>query len=162
MTPRPIHRWKSFWLGIVILLFLGWAWTRSWEKSDHLLVRPNTSTWCGISIYSGYVFWRTCSFPSGTGLGPDRIAWQSNYYHTSTESWLPPAFKRDYRRNAPLGPIDSAVGIAYWLLILLFLIPWTTFLIWRWRRMKRQAAGSAGHWPAEAPNNSASSSTPPG
>jgi flagellar biogenesis protein FliO len=30
-------------------------------------------------------------------------------------------------------------NIAHWFLILLFLIIWTGFLAWRWRRMKRRA-----------------------
>jgi len=29
MTPRPIYRWKSFWLGVILLLFLAWSWERS-------------------------------------------------------------------------------------------------------------------------------------
>jgi hypothetical protein len=26
MTPRPIYRWKSFWLGVFVACFLAWAW----------------------------------------------------------------------------------------------------------------------------------------
>jgi hypothetical protein len=36
MKPRPIYRWKSFWLGVVVVAFMGWA---SWKGrgADHFL-----------------------------------------------------------------------------------------------------------------------------
>src|SRR6218665_3773821 len=34
MSQRPIYRWKSFWLGMVVLCFLGWAWARSMKRMD--------------------------------------------------------------------------------------------------------------------------------
>jgi hypothetical protein len=34
MHPRPIYRWTSFWLGVLILLLLGWAWARSMAWSS--------------------------------------------------------------------------------------------------------------------------------
>ncbi len=37
------------------------------------------------------------------------------------------------------GP-DDHFGFAHWFLILLFLLPWTIWLVWRSRRMKRLAA----------------------
>lgn len=33
IPTRPIYHWKSFWLGLLVLSFIGWAWqdsTRSW------------------------------------------------------------------------------------------------------------------------------------
>ena len=33
--------------------------------------------------------------------------------------------------------------VAWWFVMLLFLVPWGACLVWRWRRMKRLAAGSA-------------------
>lgn len=38
MTPRPIYRWKSFWLGVCVLGFLGWAWERSNRLEESLSV----------------------------------------------------------------------------------------------------------------------------
>ena len=32
MTPRPFYRWKSFWLGLCVLVFLGWAWRDSLSR----------------------------------------------------------------------------------------------------------------------------------
>lgn len=31
MQPRPLHRWKSFWFGILSFVFLGWA---SWDSRN--------------------------------------------------------------------------------------------------------------------------------
>jgi|GEM_PF-5335040 len=28
MTPRPFHRWKSFWIGIFVIASLCWSWWR--------------------------------------------------------------------------------------------------------------------------------------
>ena len=38
MKPRPFYRWKSFWLGLCVLVFLGWAW----ERSEY---NPRGATW---------------------------------------------------------------------------------------------------------------------
>jgi len=32
LSPRPFYRWKSFWLGLLILCFLGWAWADSFWR----------------------------------------------------------------------------------------------------------------------------------
>jgi len=44
MTPRPLHRWKSFWLGILVLGFLGWAWVRSIVYDDRIVWMEAGST----------------------------------------------------------------------------------------------------------------------
>ena len=31
MKPRPFYRWKSFWLGLFVLVFFGWAWWDSYR-----------------------------------------------------------------------------------------------------------------------------------
>ncbi|MCW1887866.1 hypothetical protein OKA04_24215 [Luteolibacter flavescens] len=33
-SPRPIHRWQTFWWGILVLTFLFWAWHRSYRNHD--------------------------------------------------------------------------------------------------------------------------------
>ena len=36
MKPRPFYRWKSFWLGLCVLVFLGWAWRASFYTSSSI------------------------------------------------------------------------------------------------------------------------------
>ena len=55
-----------------------------------------------------------------------------------SKEWFPPCIETT---NVILG---GSVAIAHWFLILLFLLPWTTWLVWRSRRMKRLAPGTAG------------------
>jgi len=31
MTPRPLYKWKSFWLGLFVACFLAWAWWDSYR-----------------------------------------------------------------------------------------------------------------------------------
>ena len=38
------------------------------------------------------------------------------------------------------GDYDSGIGVAHWFLILLFLVPWVGFLVWRWRRIRRPSS----------------------
>jgi hypothetical protein len=45
MTPRPLHKWKSFWLGILVLGFLGWAWMRGRDHCDTMTVFFRNSYW---------------------------------------------------------------------------------------------------------------------
>jgi hypothetical protein len=43
--------------------------------------------------------------------------------------------------------VDGAVlsiFLPYWLLVLAFLLPWSAFLAWRWRRMRRASFESDG------------------
>ncbi|MEK7951629.1 hypothetical protein [Luteolibacter soli] len=42
----------------------------------------------------------------------------------------------------------ASVGIAYWLVILFYILAWTVLLTWRWQRMKKQKPpGNAEHHP---------------
>jgi hypothetical protein len=131
MTPRPIHKWKTFWLGILILAFLGWAWIHSLtfasgffsytvKMGDHgvlkgLTIAANqeggiislTTLPYPYSQFSGFTYWSHASVPAGHPLFPTAV---TTGEHHST--------------------------ISHWFLILLFLIPWLAFLAWRWRRMK--------------------------
>jgi hypothetical protein len=136
MSPRPIQRWKSVWLGLLVLIFLGWAWLRS--MSYHEGIRWFNWDW-GVMIGQG---------PEGVGLyAGDRPTFLSEGLHLWNlpvhdpaaewfgrpflyDSW--PAFQ--IHGNAVLA---SSLQLAHWFLILLFLVPWAGFLIWRIRRMRR-------------------------
>lgn len=129
MPPRPLYRWKSFWLGVIVLLFLGWSWRDSRDFGSqagygsltrHLSFSSRASTVSILlrrdGLYQGLSIHR---FPL-RNLRP--IPWfQSLGSYTERQP------RNDY----------TAWYFPHWFLILLFLISWSAFLVWRWRRMKR-------------------------
>lgn len=148
MPPRPIHRWKSFWLGVLFLLFLSWSWVHSMQQWSGFNYKASGSStlWAGgnasASLYIGslrtpipFVELHFESEPAGISPS-DRV-------------WFPAAasFKGS-------DPDDWRwLNIAHWFLILVFLLPWIAFLLWRHRRMKRLTAGSTAN--AEHPTSTA-------
>ena len=138
MFPRPFHRWKSFWLGVLVLIFLGWAWVRSihcrdvvsWgeahggrgillsQRDSKVLITWNTSKIIAV-VAPGFSVSSVNLNPRSHTVFPRAIHW----------------------REFPDYPLPTT-SIAHWFLIFLFLLPWTTFLVWRNRRMKRLAAAA--------------------
>ena len=131
MPHRPLHRWKSFWLGVLVVVFLGWAWARSLTNVEFVFWRG-----LGVNQMSGivhaYLFLGTTTAGNEPRFGSQSIS--------ESGPWLPKAF--GVSSSSP----QTDVRIAHWFLILLFLLPWTTWLVWRVRRMKRLASapGTAG------------------
>lgn len=131
MHPRPLHRWKSFWLGLLVLIFLGWAWQRSIRHLDSFGIANSAGSIGGL-VYqrdSTVILTAPGTMPISPGIRRFTIL-------------LP------YPRNYPLVPPPLSVGrnqsqlyhtiiIAHWLLLLLFFVPWFGFLFWRVRRKKR-------------------------
>lgn len=136
MTPRPLHRWKSFWLGVLVLTFLGWGWVRSMVHNEWVMYGSSLGArWLSVGQSDG-----TVEFGYGGGIGAaPRFYWQhlSESWPSSLWPWFP-------RVVHVWGDFDDRWGIvvAPWFLIILFLIPWTVFLIWRIRRIGRLAAGT--------------------
>lgn len=131
MPPRPFHRWKSFWLGLLILAFLGWAWVRSTHRIDDISYKASTSskTWVA-SIGFGAVLLGWSDDP----FAPDGLNFSSYLPNPSwVDTWFPEA--TTLQGGADVG--WQNIRIAHWFLILLFLIPWAGFLFWRVRRMRR-------------------------
>lgn len=132
MTPRPLYRWKSFWLGVLVIVFLGWAWMRSISRMEGgeyftALTGPGM-----IAQRSGTVIFAW----NDPTAGGDPVRFLSVEAGTEDES-LPPAFELD-RWDMEQGWGESTrCAIAHWFLILLFLAPWSGWLIWRWRAMSR-------------------------
>jgi hypothetical protein len=122
MTPRSLHRWKSFWLGLLVLAFLGGAWVRSAGNYDLLIFRWNSRS-LSIAVAQGGGSIGLISdlkyLPSGS------LPIDSLHHPYDVKRWFPPAMQ----------DLDC---IAHWLLILGFLIPWAGFLVWRVRRVKRR------------------------
>jgi hypothetical protein len=127
MHPRPLHRWKSFWFGLLVLAFLGWAWARSYHQENRISFRasPVSTAWI-----------------SSNRAGVVLLGWESNPLipgglHVST---YPNKLNANWSSGAVAlkgGRGWQVIRIAHWFLILLFIVPWAGFLFWRVRRMRR-------------------------
>jgi hypothetical protein len=136
MPPRPIHRWKTFWLGLFVLAFLGWAWARSLKHQDGLnatILGMESTLWFdqwGGSI-SLSLFHDGLSDTTGAHTTHDPLDSPIVFPAAIEHLELPVDLYR---------PAVDRYSIAHWFLILLFLLPWLAFLAWRWRRMKPRPA----------------------
>jgi len=129
MTPRTLYRWKSFWFGILILIFLGWGWASSMGTGDYIAINGSFDEVLRIDQSGGRI--------AIIRVLPDPIfslpeAPLSKMFGKEDAPWFPPAFERGR-------PVDgwASVAVAHWFLMLLFLVAWSGWLGWRWRRMKR-------------------------
>jgi len=131
MTPRPLHRWKSFWLGILVLAFLGFGWLRSMSYTDGFFWMPKHFVLTAFQSAGRVGFAWDYSMP----VSPVTFfQWVHDPISSEGEPWFPTAVVPEvYDRQFQF-------GIAHWFLMLLLLIAWGAFLWWRVRRMKRHAA----------------------
>ena len=140
MTPRPIHRWKSFWSGILVLAFLGWSWVASMRHVDVLYLNSAVAS-PGSFLHRHF---GRFVLTAGHTLGWVEFKWDtsrpsplaSHWSHqiitlTPKETW----FARAVTVKRSSGRFE--IYLAHWLLLLLFLPPWGAWLAWRVRGMKR-------------------------
>ncbi|MEK7954090.1 hypothetical protein [Luteolibacter soli] len=149
MPPRPLHRWKSFWLGVLIIAFLGWAWVASMRHVDVLYWNSavGSSTPSPASKNFDHFVYRNFGrfvLTAGQTLGWVEVKWDTSRFSPLASHWshqiitLTPKetwFARAVRVERYPGRLE--VFVAHWLLILLFALPWATCLFYRHRRMKR-------------------------
>ena len=69
MKPRPLYRWKSFWFGVLIIVFLVWGWIRS-------------------STHADYLSWKQ----GNLALGAGQLGGQLNFWHDNWEALVPSGF----------------------------------------------------------------------
>ena len=127
MPPRPLYKWKSFWLGLLVLGFLGWVWMRSTRRLDFLDVRLPPDKVYNIGSYGGVFIAVESDVP---GVADIAFALRS---HRSPD----PAARRWALYSRSTTDYRVLVAFPLWLPILLILLPWSAYLIWRWRRLKR-------------------------
>jgi hypothetical protein len=124
MTPRPIYKWKSFWLGILVLIFTGWGWVQSMTYADGVgWSRGRFGAYA--RIWDGTLSIGTDNEPRSPGLD----VWHLANADRELDPMLP-KFVRDPKLN------KIELTLPFWLVILLFLLPWSAFLAWRWRRQR--------------------------
>jgi len=150
MQPRPLYRWKSFWLGVLVLGFLGWAWWISYKFSTRV------SYWHVDVIHcEGYTGIRVSEWVALDYFSHERVeddAWASRIIpmpffvrglerDRGPQTWRGEATYREFHEWAyrSMLPERRALFLPHWLLIATFLVVWTAFLAWRWRRMRRNA-----------------------
>ena len=127
MTRRPIYRWKSFWLGLCVLVFLGWAWAHSFRhfSGGGCRVPGNRSM---LLMQSGGTLWMEVRRAS-PGITP--YLWQYwSWPSPVRRSFVAPAMRRR----------EDEVGFAHRVVMLVFLVPWIGFLGWRVRRQRKPTA----------------------
>ena len=140
MTSRPLHRWKTLWFGILILVFLVWGWARSQSHFDFVNYHFGTTSGDGFSNSGGYVTWASNTFIS-IPPSPTHVRWGS--IAVINNHWFPPPIEA----TRSSGTASSRYSIAHWLLILLFLLPWSAFLTWRWRRSRHRTKSTVSPAP---------------
>lgn len=125
MTPHPIHRWKTLWLGLLLLLCLCAAWRFSTHRISH----------------TGFNFTQTGpSLSIGQGGGKVAIKWSSTQYTSHPYSFS----RTTYLGQSPLGTASSLLSerdgplitLAHWFIILIFTLCWSIHLASRWERLR--------------------------
>lgn len=115
MTPRPLYRWKSFWFGVLVLAFLGWAWARALTHTEVILIK---------GVYVGQIGGRfIVDRESGSTL-------ELPFKASSRPSRSPFKFGAPVLKGSDDGGWDWS--FAHWFPILLFILAWIGWHAWRW------------------------------
>ena len=115
MRPGSIVRWKSFWLGVLVLVFLGWGWASSRKVQGSLYLTADQkvyAVWSG----DGSIHFMVAPYP------PEPVDWgfDSTQAWEEEKPWFAPAFEHEWERDA-LGKLGGHTAVAYWVVVLGFL-----------------------------------------
>jgi hypothetical protein len=120
---RPVWRWKSFWLGVLVLVFLASSWAVSMTRYTGMRwVTPGWSVIAGINGGTFGVHYLDFAIEPPLGFRADGG---------------PVVNERVFPQPILVTKEHRGVVIAHWLLIVLFLPVWGAFLDWRLGRMER-------------------------
>lgn len=130
MPPRPLYRWKSFWLGLFAIASVAWAWHDS-------LTYVRGAAWSG-GHGSFAVF--ASSVNEVINIGKDN----ANLRTPGFDAW---SFIPSEKSPPPSWPTVTTdprfaavqLQLPYWFIVTLSTMPWIAYLTIRWRRMKRLA-----------------------
>jgi hypothetical protein len=128
--PRPIYRWKSFWIGILVLGFIGWAWVRSMTWDENISGR--SFGWVWEVFQDPGQFWMGCC---ADPFLLRTVGFYSLERDPEMRTWFQPAY---HRATSPYSSQFYYFGFAHWYLILLFLIPWSGWLFFHWKREQKK------------------------
>ena len=110
MPPRSLYRWKTFWFGLLIVVFFAWAW---WDSHRHF----SAITWIG----KGLVWSGDGHIGCGPVPNPTTLPFEIQTARIPLE---------DIR----LKSIIKTITIPHWLFFETFLFLWFLILGWRTRR----------------------------
>jgi len=133
MKPRPLYKWKSFWLGILVLGFLGWAWVRSTTYLDEARFLFQDDGW-RLASNSGSLAARRFDGLVNPTAGVRKFEFNSKPASENNRKIPPPFESLPYAASPRL----HVWRVAYWFLILLFLVPWSAWLFFHWKREQRK------------------------
>ena len=131
MIHRRLHRRKSFWLGLFVLLFLGWAWFDSIHRAHILRIGSPLAPGCLVLWQSsGMVGVGRHHVPSGATLicdellagsvtGPVSI-WKDR--HGKPRFSLPPPASGNWLAEG------WSLSAAHWLMMLGYFVTWSAWL----------------------------------
>lgn len=144
--PRPWHRSPLFYLGLFPLLFLLWAW---WDSTRHLsgihrkltiygMQNGRTMFMIGrehLTQHGGKITLHLTEPRNLESVTINRDPVQTIFTDNPAPIWFP----LPERRETPLGETVAlrSVMLPHWILVLVYLIPWSLLLLWRSRRRKR-------------------------
>ena len=128
MRPRPLYRWKSFWFGLLVLAFMGWASWDSLRFYSRLRVPTSTRTFAVGRINRATFFVRE-----------DRP-----HPKIELERFKEPDPERRFRdmRSWSRIPIVSIWWVPDAAVFFPFLLAWVALLGWRWRRQNKAKESS--------------------
>ena len=135
MTARPFYRWKSFWLGVVALLFLGWGWYRAVERNGGVLVITPAFN-VGVNQYEGQVgFYVNLSKQKWAISSASSLRWDK-------VGCFPPPWDVEVSRTGGTvyGERHVHARFAHWFLMLVFVTVWSAWLAWKWKREQMRMA----------------------
>ncbi|MCW1921014.1 hypothetical protein OKA05_00510 [Luteolibacter arcticus] len=127
MKPRPFYRWKNFWLGLCVLVFLGWASFESRGTTTRVVFQKATSGFyelaredCATFLVNGRWGHRITPMPPlifgyKVWAGP----WATGYEDTLLPDWP--------RVKLPDSWIISG-----------FVFLWSTWLFYHWKREQKK------------------------
>ena len=153
---RPLYRWKSVWLGVLVLAFIGWAWVRSMSHLDEVLwTSPARTQLLQLRLVAGEVLaQRTASVQGGIPSGFLRSSFPYRKGHYG-HGWFPRAVT-----SMPYSGAEGwSISVAYWVVTLVFFFAWSGFLVWHGWRLRRRALIAEYFTPAEGLSESVSSAT---
>jgi hypothetical protein len=130
MKPRPFYRWKSFWLGLFVLVFLGWAWGHSARFNGELVISagPGRNA-LGLVQEEGVLriwFGRDGAIrfrPFGGYLSPRKGEGQWLRSSVEFDEWKPGC---------------RTLSVSYCILFSGTLLGWMGFLLWFWKREQKK------------------------
>lgn len=135
VTLRPIYQWKSFWLGVVVLLCLGWGWQQAMRMDQWVNVTTPVMTF-GASQWNGRAGMHVNSARQGWGVSTNARLRKGG------ADWFPWAMDADVakRGKAPNREWQVYARFAHWFLILVFVTVWWAWLARQWKRERMRIA----------------------